>query len=819
MDDISQLDHTVLLRKVFDAGTNNIWSEMQKLRGQSIEEKRNTRKRWIWELIQNASDCIEEEEKVNINIELKDNYLDFKHDGRPFTYENLVDLITQISSKQSCEEDKTGKFGTGFMSTHLLSEKVGIKGVLMQDDATYKDLFFVLDRSGNSYQEVRENIETNLNLIEKLKQDNTCIITKPKKNETVFRYKRDVSEETKKAIKAGLDDLRDTIPFVLAFNSCIESITSENIKYEVFKMEELENIECKIITIKSSIDNIYHVLLKQCNNVYIAIMIEENSNGSYNILPINKDMPKLFCKFPLVGTEDYSFPVIINAPEFDVQKDRNAIFEGNENNIQIINTAISLYESLIKIACENNWLNLYNLCKINKNPTSSVQEKNNNIIKGIYEFINIVDVNLCEEYVGRSAIKTYDNAEGIEKNLIGIPYTRKEERDLFWELINVLGYLRIPTKESYVQWNSIIETKIEIRNINNWLLKDKELVDFKNTFKGKSDDVFSWLNKYYQLWITIEGKEDFINEAYVLNQNFKFVKVSDIYLDLNINNDFKEILYDLGEDIRECLLAKEISLDSSIISRKYDNKYVIERIQREVDRIIANETINNSKREQCTQLLFNKITNWFLEHPQESEELFDTLYNKRNLLSTAEENLRRYKITEKLDEHHISDIELDGMILNRNVIVNLIENMDVLSSEEIKKQLKHVSKNSIYGYEKYMEMQERAIRNVHTYFSLNNRYTITDSLDKWKNSSYCNTVFKVKKDDMNISIVIRPSDGDKIILFNGEELEILDSDNYELWTDDGKNHPRKVTLGDILKTTGINLIPLRNIFKNTNENA
>ena len=119
---INMNNEYVLLNKVLDASSNTIWDELKKIRESSEVEKKVIRRRWIWELIQNASDCTPKDRKIDINIEYYNNQIVFSHNGLPFCYKNLLDLITQISSKQSLEEKKTGKFGTGFMSTHLLSE-------------------------------------------------------------------------------------------------------------------------------------------------------------------------------------------------------------------------------------------------------------------------------------------------------------------------------------------------------------------------------------------------------------------------------------------------------------------------------------------------------------------------------------------------------------------------------------------------------------------------------------------------------------------------------------------------------------------------
>ena len=693
-----------------------------------------------------------------------------------------------------------------------MSEKVGVKGILKQENNVYKNLKFILDRSGESYQEIRDQIKHTLNLIERLKESDDEVICKPDTNETTFIYRIDNSKETEEAIRIGLNDLKSTIPFVLALNKSIQSITCEGVKYEILKNEEIEDSQFKIITIINSEGRMHEVLIKKYQKIYIAILVEKQKNNLYKVLPFPTNMPKLFCKFPLIGTEDYSFPVIINAPEFDIEKDRNAIHEGNQENNKIIQISIELYKSLIELACKNSWLNLYNLCYLNKDTKSSIQKNNNKNIKEIFEYMKIVDVNLRGKHYGRCAIKEYNYSENKNENLIAIPTAKKDFRDTFWELINTLGCYYIPTKESYIQWNAIFETNIDIKTINDHLIKDKDLWYIKDKFSGNGCDIFTWLNSYYLFWINVEGKENFIDNGYVLNQNYKFIKVSKAYLDKDIDEDLKDILVNLEDDIKETLLAKEINLGEESILESRDNTYVSNQIQNKVNRILSDETINNTKRSKETQLIFNKITDWFLKKSQESEQLFDTLYNKRNLLSTPEENIRRFKIAEKIESNNITYEQLDDIIENRNKIAYIIDNLDDLSGDEIKQQLKHIPKKSEFGFEKFKEMQERAIKNIYNYVSSLSVYELDENLEKWNESRYFDTVFKAKRNGQDIRIIIRPSDDNKIIFFNDEELEALDDTDYELWTDDDQGNTRIVTLGDIIKTTGISVIPLRNIY-------
>jgi hypothetical protein len=102
-------------------------------------------RRWLWELLQNAKDSVPSEQQVDIDIALTDNILTFQHSGNPFRKEEIIHLIYHGSSKKDLD-DKSGKFGTGFLATHLLSREVVISGFM--DPA--QSFCFCLDRHGAS---------------------------------------------------------------------------------------------------------------------------------------------------------------------------------------------------------------------------------------------------------------------------------------------------------------------------------------------------------------------------------------------------------------------------------------------------------------------------------------------------------------------------------------------------------------------------------------------------------------------------------------------------------------------------------------------
>ena len=79
----------------------NPQKEMSQLRS-LVDSSPTARKRWVWELIQNAKD-VNINGKVQIRIEADlegdDSHVMFKHNGRPFSTENIRFLIEQVSSR------------------------------------------------------------------------------------------------------------------------------------------------------------------------------------------------------------------------------------------------------------------------------------------------------------------------------------------------------------------------------------------------------------------------------------------------------------------------------------------------------------------------------------------------------------------------------------------------------------------------------------------------------------------------------------------------------------------------------------------------
>jgi Molecular chaperone, HSP90 family len=829
--------HQLLVEEGFiNAAASKIYTKIDELRGANELEKDIMRRRWIWELIQNASDCANPD--VSIYIQTNSNSLFFSHNGSPFTYEHLMNLITQISAKEMLSEDKTGKFGTGFITTHLISEKVNIQGIYADDDTTYVDkkLNFDIDRSGKTYNDIRQNIIETLEylksaIFEEIEQEKIDY----KGITTTFTYRySDNSAEIKKAVDMGLQDLKRSIPFVLAFTSSISSICCNGITYTKNNEDNSPDKSMKIITIEETSDsekNIRHVFVCSKDRVSIAALIK-SINKIRTIIPYSENTPKLFCTFPLIGTEDFTFPVVLNSPDFKVSQERNQIQEGADENRAIIETGKELYSKLLHYVSTKKWNDLYNICYINRSTPSTLQKKINEDIESICQVMPIVDARQAGVDIGKVSLFQMDEQKNSSGCSLLIPYHEDNAlNDELWGLVDDLKIKPIPTRHSYREWGQISpKNRIRLKDIYERMLKNESMQTLGSYFTTNSNDVYLlWLNKLYALWAKNSGVY-FKSEAIVPNQDYNFVELTKVSIDDNIDNDLKEILQGFGINIKTELLLQGIEIPNTISVKAMCNKDIANIIQQHIRERLSNENKNNSKRDPQTQIVFNKITNWFLRNPEIAKELFQDIYDNRHLLSSSEETIRRLELADKVEEklrmHNTTLEQLDVILANNSKLIEStlihddlkdfmlslgIDNWEDLqkneSMAEVKQLLQYYPNPSPEAAEKVRQLIDRSRDRIYNHLANLERYKV----ENWY--ELARTVYHAEKDGRSIKIVIRPSDNDKIILFYPAELEVLDDTDYELWIDNGRDDPRILTLGDILKTTGIRVIPLRNLYQ------
>lgn len=290
-------------------------------------------RRWVMELFQNSRDAAYEDQPVKIRIELKENILSFSHNGRPFRVKDILSIINQVSSKTS-GENLIGQFGTGFMTTYQLSEEVEVQAVLKDGQLPYKPFSIRMDRRGTTKEEILAGIFDTMEELKKADQSDTVTDFSRDGYNTKFLYHLN-NEESRKIAQIGMTDLQETILYVLLFSEKIASVelaeevngTFHNVVYERGDEEELEGGLKRLCVVKTSADKEQsrresHFLISLAQE---DITLAAGWSREEGMIKLSDQLPRLFVDFPLIGAEDFPFPVVINCRNFRTNEPRSGI--------------------------------------------------------------------------------------------------------------------------------------------------------------------------------------------------------------------------------------------------------------------------------------------------------------------------------------------------------------------------------------------------------------------------------------------------------------------------------------------------------------
>ena len=325
----------------------------------------HVRTRWVWELLQNARDAsADTDAELVASIKQSENDVVFRHNGGKFKREEIIHLIYHGSTKVESEET-LGQYGSGFLTTHLLSSEIGVSGQL-EDDRRFS---FTLKREVGSV----DALSSSMQLAERDFVDSLCAMQRADLFTTEFRYplRGDASD----VVAEGIAKLKQCIPFVVVFNREFSKVSIESpsdlVEFKVIERIPLQQADLEQVTVSESNGGktmYHHYLTGQGERSSVAIPLEA-VDGGHSCLPIGA-VPRLFLGFPLIGTEHFSFPGVINSFHFTPTENRDGVFlwqaddPANLENQAVLKEACGLLAEILQFASSSGWNNLYHLADI-----------------------------------------------------------------------------------------------------------------------------------------------------------------------------------------------------------------------------------------------------------------------------------------------------------------------------------------------------------------------------------------------------------------------------------------------------------------------
>ncbi len=559
--------------------------------------------RWVWELLQNARDAAvpDTEGKLAASMELNQTEIVFKHNGTDFTKDQIAHVIYHGSTKTENTES-IGQYGTGFLSTHLLSPEINISGCL--EDG--KKFNFDLKREVSSDSELSESMDKAYDAFWNSLSDSS-----PADGFTThFGYPLNLRNDALEAAEKGIESLQRCAPYVVAFNKEFSSIDIKSpngsTAFKVVERRTLEEDGIHQVTVAETEngetrEKIY--LLMQGDKVSVAIPME---SGGEVCLPVD-EIPRLFLGFPLINTEDFSFPAIINSFRFTPTENRNGVpiglnaDEANQENQAVIEEACGLLIAVIHYAARLGWRNTYLLANV---PTIQGQDW-----LGLEWLRSCLKEKLVDEIRQNPlVINRFD--EVIPSDALELPHAATNEgTEVLWDLLDGWEGSQegLPRRDEATGWSDAVKAwagvlECDVSSFNETTDGRKLAAEIQDASHDPSPnpatyqisrlnlregvEAVKWLDQFFA-FLNNNGLGDVINEYRVVPSQEGFLHIlSKLHRDCGIDDELKTIAGLLDWHIKLELRDTEItSLSGNPGAGDWDNEKVVgELIKKLLDR-------------------------------------------------------------------------------------------------------------------------------------------------------------------------------------------------------------------------------------------
>ncbi|OUM68466.1 hypothetical protein PIROE2DRAFT_3755 [Piromyces sp. E2] len=517
-------------------------------------------KRWVWELVQNAKDSIVgQKDRVDVDIEIivKDDLYIFMHNGAPFNMGTLTALLYKYSEGKTNDCESTGRFGTGFLTTHSLSKTVKITSDIIEEGHEKPYGFTVTMFREGEDQELLEGLKKTENSFK--------VISSEPIGYTTFEYKT-TTKRNKEAGRLGIENFKENIASVMLFcpqihriqlndngeilylerdtKSILNSVILNSCqKLSLYVKKKEKDNNGKEVEVSSLRKYLYYMVdeynekltekFGKDRNLRICCAVELDDND--NIIT-NTSLPCLFCSLPLVGSEAHELPFFMNSPDFEPDSERQALLlDGNDINKfgkisdpginrMILLRSFSIYREILEYISHSDIKKRYLLTRgLCTTPyvTRFFDSK-------WYEEMFIKPMrNILLEYP-----VVWNGSEYKKFTDVFIPiinYNTENDKKKAFNIISQLFHSKVPSYDESINIDKNIwknDARIKYKNIEDCVKLVTQQENITNLSKLIHDiEIWKWTDDFLQFLKTINSQYLY-DYALIPNMNSQFVKLT-----------------------------------------------------------------------------------------------------------------------------------------------------------------------------------------------------------------------------------------------------------------------------------------------------
>jgi hypothetical protein len=529
----------------------------------------------------------------------------FEHDGAPFTSKELAALLSGGSSKELASEETTGRFGTGFLVTHVLADKTSLDGLLSVAKGCER-FRLDLDRSGDE-----DAILKNINDCNKAIEN-----AEPLANADGFwsaRFQYLIEDE--RALRAGIEAFRSALPYLygtrprlgevqlsIAAGATVTWVPEATIRTAL----PSGNFEDRLIHERSDRGGIDYRILRfavgDASNEAALVLLKRTDDTWEVILP-TPSAPRIYTQYPLRGSGFLPIGFIFDG-SFDPDQDRTRALM-NDADKERLSRAFGGALVATSYACDQGWTNAHLLAQAAVPMSGFVAEDREELSWWVAQLRGFAEsaaklplVRTTQGYVPAAISPNRPSADFIVPRLFDNSTTSETTVARMWHLLDGATELYPPIEELASDWSGIADgwygLGLELNRITVQVLTThvrqgaSKIGDLR--LRGRP---YEWLSNCIDVvgecWESRSGIDLSVLKGLLPDQYGSLNAPERLRRDANIPEELKSICDSVEFDLRATLLSNELTLAIANLSLRYAPAALVEAVPETLD---ADDAIN-----------------------------------------------------------------------------------------------------------------------------------------------------------------------------------------------------------------------------------
>ena len=529
--------------------------------------------RWPFELLQNALDAGPRPGKtlVEVTLHRSDASIVFEHNGAPFTSTELAALLSGGSSKEFESEETTGRFGSGFLVTHVLAEHTVMRGILALP-THFENFTLHLDRGGDE-DAIRANIQQCKDAI----RDAARLESLDGVPSASFEYPFD----EQKSILPGITALHFALPYLYGTRPKLgrfvldlgpqqkETWTPGEPQRETFGDFTVESRSLAVVNGAEDTPIEYSVYQAHSSRAPVsALFLLKHVGEERHVCLPGKETPRVFREYPLRRSTFLPINFVLNG-KFDPDEERSCLLMSDCDK-EYLSEAFAAASAAVHFATSKSWAHAHLLAAAS--PTTAVFNPASETeadwwleqLSAFAQTLSQMPIVECDDQFLPSDASSDNFADFVVPRLLNTSGPNETTVDRMWPLVRSAINLNPPRESLASEWTDLA-TGWEKLGITLGMITLQALADYARNEATRLEemkvtgDAKLWLAKYLDLvcecWESRAGVDASMLTGLFPDQHGKLRSPQDVARDGGISDALKDICEQMDLDVRSMLLA------------------------------------------------------------------------------------------------------------------------------------------------------------------------------------------------------------------------------------------------------------------------